>query len=109
MIYRLRPFLISRSWHPARRKYAILLAIALLFAQYVLIAHQIDHQSRAADTACDMCLMAQHLGSTPVSKDMPPIYIHAQDCMVFPLVAGLLSPQISTGFFARAPPFVLHA
>ena len=55
---------------PARRKYVILLAVALLFAQYVLIAHQIDHQSDAAEAPCELCLTAQHQSSTPISKDI---------------------------------------
>lgn len=96
----------------ARQKYAILLAVALLFAQFVLIAHQIDHQSHeshASKTLCHLCLTAQHLGSTPISKDNPPVIVHGQDSIAFSAVVGLLSSRIITGFFARAPPFFLHA
>ena len=122
MMHRLRTLLIGRSRHPAShgtcaslrigKKYVILLAVALLFAQFVLIAHQIDHQSHeshASKTLCHLCLTAQHLGSTPISKDNPPVIVHGQDSIAFSAVVGLLSSRIITGFFARAPPFFLHA
>ena len=109
MIYRLRSLLIDRSRHRAGRKYAILLAVALLFAQYVLIAHQIDHQSDASEAPCDLCLTAQYQGSTPISKDIPPAIVYGQDSIAFSAIVGLLSSRIITGFSARAPPFFLHA
>ena len=93
---------------PARRKYAILLMVALLFAQYVLIVHQIDHQSQATDAVCDMCLTAQHLGNTPISKGIPPVIVHGQGGIAFSPVVSVLSSRIITGFSARAPPPFLH-
>ncbi len=105
---RLRFLPINRLRRPARRQYTILLMVALLFAQYVLIAHQIDHQSQATDAVCDMCLTAQHLGNTPISKGIPPAIVHGQDGIGFSPVVSLLSSRIITGFSARAPPLFLH-
>lgn len=94
---------------PARRKWAILLALALLFTQYVLIAHQIGHQPDAAEASCELCLVAPHQGSTPISKDSPPAIVHGQDAGAFSAIAGRVTSQITTGFSARAPPFFPHA
>ena len=105
MMHRLLPLLFDRS----RRKYVILLALALLFAQYVLIAHQIDHQSDAAEAPCELCLTAQYQGSTPISKDIHPTIVYGQDSIAFLASVGRLNSQIITGFSARAPPFFLHA
>ncbi len=102
---RLRFLHISRFRHRAR---PILLMVALLFAQYVLIAHQIEHQLRATDASCDICLTAQHLSNTPISKGIPPAIVRGQDGITFSSVVSPLSSRIITGFSARAPPPFLH-
>lgn len=93
---------------PISGGYAVLLAVALLFSQVVLIVHQIDHQAHVSKSACDLCLTAQHLGSTPVSKDTPPAIIHGAQGMDLVAAARPLSTQIIPYFFARAPPFSRH-
>ena len=123
MLPKLRSLLIGRSRYPvsrgacaslplglpARRKWAILLALALLFTQYVLIAHQIGHQPDASEASWELCLVAPHQGSTPSSKDSPPAIVHGQDAGAFSAIAGRVTSQITTGFSARAPPFFPHA
>ncbi|MFZ5595060.1 MAG: DUF2946 family protein [Pseudomonadota bacterium] len=102
MIYRLRSLVLDRSS-------AILLALAMLLAQFGLIAHEIDHQLHKPSSACEMCLAAHHLGSTPIVKNTPLLVSRTAGNDALP--ANVASPvrQFVASFSARAPPVSLHA
>lgn len=102
MITRLRSLVLDRSS-------AILLALAILFAQFGLIAHEIDHELHKPSSACEMCLAAHHLGSTPIVKPLSLVASRRVEEVILPQRHCTLPRRITASFSARAPPIFLHA
>lgn len=102
MILRLRSILLAKHG-------AIFLALALLLAQFGLIAHEIDHQLHKPSTACEMCLTAHHLGSTPVVKNTSAMVSRVAGNIALPTNVATPVRQFVASFSARAPPAFLHA
>lgn len=102
MILRLRSILLAKHG-------AIFLVLALLFAQFGLIAHEIDHQFHKPSTACEMCLTAHLMGSTPVVKSTPLVVSRVAGNIALPTNAATPIQRFVANFSARAPPQSLHA
>jgi hypothetical protein len=88
---------------------ALLLGAALLFAQWLLVQHEVQVELHAADHACEWCLTHAPLGGGPVATfAAPPRFAWVSIALVSDRVSPLAGIARSA-HRSRAPPLVLPA
>jgi hypothetical protein len=88
---------------PRSRVSAWLLLLGLVLGQVVLYLHQIEHELQREADHCVVCLVGDHLVSTPLAAIGPavPAFSHPRS---LPEPVTLVLAGVRHAFRARAPP-----
>lgn len=96
--------------HPAFWR-ALVLALSILFAQQLMLAHAVEHggervhrQGEPAEIPCHDCLALNHLPDAPSGKSVIPLVLEVAACQVAGLVSLQVRAAASLAYSIRAPP-----
>ena len=86
--------------------FLLLVSILLLIGQLGIISHSVDHPFHAQDESCQLFLQCEKLGDSAVSLELQELLVLSETLATIPRINTFLSAP-SSGFLARAPPYLL--